>query len=73
MIPLLQVLLQVVDVLPSQTATVERGFSLLNRLEDKKRVDLEEDSLQEVDGCVQQWCFAKEWSHASVVKAITLW
>ena len=34
---------------------------------------LEEDSLQEVDGCVQQWCFAKEWSHASVVKAITLW
>ena len=27
--PLLQVLLQVVDVLPSQTATVEWGFSLL--------------------------------------------
>ena len=36
--PLLQVLLQVVDVLSIQTATVERGFSLLNRLKDKKRV-----------------------------------
>ena len=30
--PLLHVLLQFVDVLPSQTATVERGFSLLNCL-----------------------------------------
>ena len=46
--PLLHVLLQIVDVLPSQTATVERGFSLLNRRKDKKRVALEEDSLQEL-------------------------
>ena len=42
--PLLHVLLQIVQ--PSQTATVERGFSLLNRRKDKKRVALAEDSVQ---------------------------
>ena len=73
--PLLQVLLQVVAVLPSQTATVERGFSLciLNRLKDKKRVALEEDSLQELMAVCSNGASLKEWSHADVVKAITLW
>ena len=33
--PLLHVLLQIIDVLPRETTTVERGFSLLNRLKDK--------------------------------------
>ena len=70
--PLLQVLLQVVDVLPSQTATVERGFSLLNRLKDKKRVALEEDSLQELMAVCSNGA-SLEWSHADVVKAVTLW
>ena len=64
--------LQVVDVLPSQTATVERGFSLLNRLKDKKRVALEEDSLQELMAVCSNGASQKEWSHADVVKAITL-
>ena len=71
--PLLQVLLQIVDVLPIQTATVERGFSLLNRLKDKKRVALEEDSLQELMAVCSNGASLKEWSHADVVKAITLW
>ena len=71
--PLLQVLLQIVDVLPSQTATVDRGFSLLNRLKDKKRVALEEDSLQELMAVCSNGASLKEWSHADVVKAITLW
>ena len=71
--PLLQVLLQVVDVLPSQTATVERGFSLQNRLKDKKRVALEEDSLQELMAVCSNGTSLKEWSHADVVRAITLW
>ena len=71
--PLLQVLLQVVDVLPSQTATVELGFSLLNHLKDKKRVALEEHSLQELMAVCSNGASLKEWSHADVVKAITLW
>ena len=66
---LLQVLLQVVDVLPSQTATVERGFSLLNRLKDKKRVALEEDSQQELMAVCSNGASLKEWSHDDVVKA----
>ena len=72
---LLQVLLEVVDVLPSQTATVERGFSLLNRLKDKKRVALEEESLQELMAVCSNGASLKEWSHANIVdvKAITLW
>ena len=68
--PLLQVLLQIVDVLPSQTTTVERCFSLLNRLKDKKRVALEEDSLQELMAVCSNGASLKEWSHADVVKAI---
>ena len=67
-----EVLLQVVDVLPSQTATVERGFSLLNRLKDKKSVALE-DSLQELMAVCINGASLKEWSHADVVRAITLW
>ena len=70
---LLQVLLQIVDVLPSQTATVERGFSLLNHLKDKKRVALEEDSQQELMALCSNGASLKEWSHADVVKSITLW
>ena len=71
--PLLQVLLQIVDILPSQTATIERGFSVLNRLKDKKRVALEEDSLQELMVVCSNGASLKEWSHADVVKAIFLW
>ena len=71
--PLLHVLLQIVDVLPSQTATVERGFSLLNRLKDKKRVALEEDSLQDLMAVCSNGASLKEWSHADAIKAITLW
>ena len=66
-------LLQIVDVLPRQTATVERGFSLLNRLKDKKCVALEEDSLQELMAVCSNGASLKEWPHADVVKAITLW
>ena len=71
--PLLQVLLQIVHVLPSQTATVERGFSLLNRLKDKKRVALEEDSLEELMTVCSNGASLKKWSHADIIKAITLW
>ena len=45
---------------------------LLNRLKDKKRVALEEDSLQELMAVCSNGASLKVWSHANVVKAITL-
>ena len=38
-----------------------------------KRVALEEDSLQELMAVCSNGASLKEWSHADVVKAITLW
>ena len=60
--PLLYLLAQIVDVLPAHTACVERGFSLLNRLKDKKRASLDEGSLQDCMAICSNGVPLEEWS-----------
>ena len=59
--PQLHVFLQIFNALPSQTATVERGFLLQNRLKDKKRVALEKDSLQDLMAFWRNGASLREW------------
>ena len=71
--PLLYLLAQIVDVLPAHTACVERGFSLLNRLKDKKRASLDEDSLQDCMAICSNGVLLEEWSKTDAHKANTVW
>ena len=71
--PLLYLLAQIVDGLPAHTACVERGFSLLNRLKDKKRASLDGDSLQDCMAICSNGVPLEEWSKTDALKAITVW
>lgn len=71
--PLLASLLELVDVMPVQTACVERGFSTLNRIKTKHRSSMEEGSLTALMLISSNGQCLEEWKREDAEESVRRW
>lgn len=71
--PMLSLLSAAINVWPTRTACMERGFSLLNRLKTKKRLSMDEESLTDCMTICSNGVELEQWSEGDAVRAITTW